>query len=187
MELKGLFKLSLPLLILCGVGLIFAGRVFGGMSELFLENPGIIVLIPALIGLKGNIDITLGSRLGSAIHLGLISPGNIWNEEMRQNVYAAMALTLAMTLIAGFLAYISSLIVGFETTGLFLLILIAVTAGTVSGLILIFITIGIMFISVKFQLDPDNITAPSLATLGDIITIANIFFFAFIFLEVFGL
>jgi mgtE-like transporter len=187
MELKGLIKLSLPLLIFCGLGLIFAGRVLGGMSELLIENPGIIVLIPALIGLKGNIDITLGSRLGSAMHLGLISPGNIWNDEMKQNVYSAMALTAIMTAIAGILAFASSFIFGFDTAGPLLLILIAVTAGTVSGMILIFITIGIIFLSVKFDLDPDNITAPSLATLGDLITITNIFLFAYLFLEVFGL
>ncbi|UCH88202.1 MAG: magnesium transporter [Thermoplasmata archaeon] len=187
MELKDLLKLSLPLLILCGIGEIFAGGLFGGMSEFLLEHPGIIVLIPALIGLKGNIDITLGSRLGSAIHLGLISPGNVWNNEMRQNVGAAFALTAIMTVIASVLAYTTSFLLGFDSIGLIQLLLIGFSAGVVSGLILIFITIGIIFFSVKFELDPDNITAPSLATLGDMITIANIFIFAFIFLEVLSL
>ena len=179
-----MLKLSLPLLLLCGLGEIFAGRLLGGMSQLLLENPGLIVLIPALIGLKGNIDITLGSRLGSAIHLGIISPGNIWNEEMRANVGAAFVLTATMTVIAGFLAFFTSFILGMDTIGLVPLLLIAFTAGVVSGLILIFITIGIIFISIKLELDPDNITAPSIATFGDIITIINIFIFAFFFLEV---
>jgi mgtE-like transporter len=172
------------LLILCGLGEIFAGGLLGSMSSLLLENPGIIVLIPALIGLKGNIDITLGSRLGSAIHLGLISPGNVWNEEMRENVSAAFVLTALMTIIAGSLAYVTSLILGLESTGPAALILIAFSAGVVSGVILIFITIGVIFLSVRFELDPDNITAPSLATLGDVITIVNIFVFSFLFLEV---
>jgi mgtE-like transporter len=184
MELRNILKLSLPLLILCGIGEIFAGRLFSGMSELLLDHPGIIVLIPALIGLKGNIDITLGSRLGSAIHLGLISRQNIWNNEMRENVGAALILTIVMTVIAGVLAYLSSFILGFDSIGLLQLVLIAFTAGVVSGLALILITIGVIFFSFKFELDPDNITAPSLATLGDIITIINIFIFAFIFLEV---
>jgi len=167
------------------MGLIFAGRVFGGMSQLLIENPGIIVLIPALIGLKGNIDITLGSRLGSAFHLGLISPGNIWNEEMKENVIASMILTILMTFIAGILAFVSSFIIDFESAGLLQLVLISVCAGSASGMVLIFITIGVIFISIRFELDPDNITAPSLATLGDLITIANIFLFAYLFLEVF--
>jgi mgtE-like transporter len=174
----------LPLLILLGIGEIFAGRLFGGMSKLLMDHPGLIVLIPALIGLKGNIDITLGSRLGSAIHLGLISPGNVWNDEMRQNVGAAFVLTAVMTIIAGILAYATSFIIGSDTTDLIQLVIISFTAGMVSGIVLIFITIGIIFISIKFQLDPDNITAPSLATLGDIITIGNILFFGFLFLEV---
>lgn len=184
MELKNLLKLSLPLLILLGIGEIFAGRLFGGMSTLLLRHPGVIVLIPALIGLKGNIDITLGSRLGSAIHLGLISPGNIWNKEMRENVSAAFLLSCVMTIIAGVLAYATSFVLGMESTGLLTLVLISFLAGVLSGTILIFITVGIIIISVKFNLDPDNITAPSLATLGDVITIGNILIFAFILLEV---
>jgi mgtE-like transporter len=183
-ELKSLLTLSLPLLILCGIGEIFAGRLLGGMSSLLLDHPGIIVLIPALIGLKGNVDITLGSRLGSAIHLGLISSGNIWNKEMRENVSAAFVLTVVMTIIAGVLAYVTSLLIGLESAGLVQLVVIALTAGVVSGLILIMITIGIIFLSVKFEFDPDNVTAPSIATLGDVITIINIFIFAFLFLEV---
>ena len=187
MELKSLLKLSLPLLILCGIGEIFAGRLLGGMNQLLLDYPGLIVVIPALIGLKGNIDITLGSRLGSAIHLGLITPDDIWNREMKENVNAALILSIVMTLFAGTFAYITSLILHFETVGFLQIVLIAFTAGVVSGLLLIFITIGVIFLSIRFELDPDNITAPTLATLGDMITIVNIFAFAYIFLEVVGI
>jgi mgtE-like transporter len=103
---------------------------------------------------------------------------------MRENVSAAFVLTALMTIIAGSLAYVTSLILGLESTGPAALILIAFSAGVVSGVILIFITIGVIFLSVRFELDPDNITAPSLATLGDVITIVNIFVFSFLFLEV---
>ena len=96
MEIKDLLRQSLPLLILCGIGEIFAGRVFSGMVEFLEYLPGLIVLIPAIMGLKGNIDITLGSRLGSAAHIGVISLGNIWNDETKQNIYASLALGIIM-------------------------------------------------------------------------------------------
>ena len=104
MEIKDILRQSLPLLILCGIGEIFAGRVFGGMAEFLDHLPGLIVLIPAIMGLKGNIDITLGSRLGSAAHIGVISLGNIWNEETKQNVFASLALGAIMAVIAGIFA-----------------------------------------------------------------------------------
>ena len=87
MEFKSMLRQSLPLLILCGIGEIFAGRVFGGMTRFIEQLPGIIVLIPAIMGLKGYIDITLGSRLGSAAHMGLISLDNSAADEKAKSKY----------------------------------------------------------------------------------------------------
>ena len=44
MEVKAIFRQSLPLLILCGIGEILAGSVFGGMADVLEQLPGLIVL-----------------------------------------------------------------------------------------------------------------------------------------------
>ena len=184
MEIKTMLRQSLPLLILCGIGEIFAGRVFGGMVDFLEYLPGLIVLIPAIMGLKGYIDITLGSRLGSATHVGLIAPGNIWNDETKENIFASLGLGIIMAVIAGFLAHFTCWILGLPSIGALKLIGIALLAGTLAGVILAFLTIGIIILSFKRGYDPDNITAPSLATFGDIITLGCIFLIAYLFIEV---
>ena len=184
MEIKVLLRQSLPLLILCGIGEIFAGLLFGGMVSFLNYLPGLIVLIPAIMGLKGNIDVTLGSRLGSAAHMGLISLGNTWNQETKQNVLASLSIGVIMAVIAGVLADITCRLLRLPTMGIPKLIGIALIAGTMAGVILAFLTVGIIMVAFKRGLDPDNITAPSLATVGDIITLGCIFLTAWFFIEV---
>lgn len=184
MEFKDILRQSLPLLILCGIGEIFAGRVFGGMVEFIEYLPGLIVLIPAIMGLKGNIDITLGSRLGSAAHMGVISSGNIWNEETKQNILASLALGFIMAILAGVFAHITCLAFGLPSIGVVRLVAIALFAGMLAGTILAFFTIGIIIIAFKRGYDPDNITAPLLATIGDIITLGSLFFIAYLFITI---
>ena len=48
--------------------------------------------------------------------------------------------------------------------------LICVTTGLMSGIILSFTTSGIAIISYRKGLDPDNVTLPAAASIGDVIT-----------------
>ncbi len=181
LELSSTIKQSLPLLIICGVGGILAGSVFGNMTELLQTLPGLIVLIPALMNLKGNIDITLGSRLGSAAHMGLISVDELWNKEFRENISAAFILTVFMAVIAGVFAYITCLIFGLQHINPLILIAIAVLTAILAGIILIFSTILLIILAFKRGYDPDNITAPALATIGDLITLGCLFLITYLF------
>ena len=75
-----MLKQSLPLLVVCGLGAIIAGNTLSAMASILQNIPGLIIIVPAVIALRGNINTTLGSRLGSAYHLGIIDAGNMWND-----------------------------------------------------------------------------------------------------------
>jgi mgtE-like transporter len=170
MKVSAVLKQSLPLLVLMGIGEVFAGTLFGHSTRSIEMLPGLIILIPALIGLRGNINTTLGSRLGSAAHMGLISRKDFWNDEMKENIKASLTLSLLMSFIAGVLATAF-----LWNPSSWKIILIAVLAGSIAGLILLFITIAIIMYSFRRGLDPDNVTGPSLSMFGDLITLGCIF------------
>ena len=173
---KAMVKQSLPLLVFCGLGGIVAGSTLGGMAGI-LQSPsmrGLIVVIPAIIALRGNISTAFGSRLGSAYHLGVIDANNLWNEELKQNIIGSIVLSFLVSIIIGALAYVTSLLLGVQPDPV-KLIIIVLLAGVISAVILTLLTIGIIFLVFKRGYDPDNITGPALATFGDIVTMFCIF------------
>ena len=176
---KEMVKQSLPLLILCGVGGLIAGSTFSNMKILLQPGsssfiPGLIVVIPAIIALRGNISTALGSRLGSAYHLGVIGADNLWNKELKQNIIGSLVLSIFVSIIIGVLAYVTSLLIGIYPDPV-KLITIVLLAGCLSAAILTMLTIGIIYMVFKRGYDPDNITGPALATFGDIVTMFCIF------------
>ena len=174
MYAKEMVKQSLPLIVFCGLGAIVAGSTLGVMTDLLNEIPGLIVIIPAIIALRGNISTAFGSRLGSAYHLGIIDADNLWNEELKQNIIGSLMLSVLVSIIIGVLAYVTSILIGVYPDPV-KLISIVLIAGVISGVILTLLTICIIYLVFKRGYDPDNITGPALATFGDMVTMFCIF------------
>ena len=174
MYAKEMVKQSLPLIVFCGLGAIVAGSTLGVMTDLLREIPGLIVVIPAIIAMRGNISTAFGSRLGSAYHLGVIDSDNLWNEELKQNILGSFILSFFVAIIIGILAYLTSILLNVYPNPA-KLVSIVLLAGIISGLILNMMAVGIIYLVFKRGYDPDNITGPALATFGDIITMICIF------------
>lgn len=172
---KEMFKQSLPLLLLCGIGAMFTGNILTYMSYLFEIIPGLIIVVPGVIALRGNISTAFGSRLGSAYHLGIISEKNMWNDELKQNIYGSLLLSVIVSAILGIMAYLTSIFFFRIYPSPLLLIGSVLIAGVIAGIILTLLTVVIIFLVFKRGYDPDNITGPALSTVGDIITMICLF------------
>jgi mgtE-like transporter len=177
-SVTSIVKEALPFELIAVVGGIIAGVILSGMTGELELIPGLIVIIPGVMGLRGNISSTLGSRLGSAIHMGLITKIDYKNRELRNNIIGSMILTVIISIFLGFLGHYVSVLLGFGSAGLFKLILIALLSGFFSGLVLSFISVYLAIGAFRFGFDPDNIVTPSIATIGDILAIMMIFIFA---------
>lgn len=171
MRLPRVYREALPALLLAGGGLVAAGFLLEGMRDVLESTPGLLIMVPALIALRGGISGAMGSRMGSAIHLGLIRRGDLWNAESRQNVLGALLLNLLFSFLAGLLSYGTAVGLGVETVSLLKLAAIATIAGTVAGVVVIGVTFGIILVAFRWGLDPDNVTTPVLVTIGDVVTI----------------
>merc|ERR1719282_1519370 len=60
-----------PTFIIAGLGMVAAGLVLNVVQfwRVFSEV-GVIIMVPALLGLKGNLEMTLASRLSTASNMG---------------------------------------------------------------------------------------------------------------------
>lgn len=137
--------------------------------------PGLIVIYPGVLGLRGNISSTLGSRLGSAIHMGLITDIDRNNPELTNNISGSLLLGFIMAILLGFLGHYVTLAMGFESAGAFKLILICAISALTSGVILSFVAVLLAIGMFRFGFDPDNVVTPSIATIGDIVSMFMLF------------
>ncbi len=164
----------LPLILLLGIGEIAAGGILSNMISVLNDIPGLVILVPAVIALRGYIGGTLGSRLGTDIHLGLITRENIFGKVTKIHIKTAIILSIITSLVCGLLAYATTYILGINSS-FFDLLAIAFITGVVSSAILSLLTVAVAVIGFKRGLDPDNVISPTIATLGDVLTILFLF------------
>lgn len=149
-----------------------AGAVLGSLTDTFARYPGLLLLVPAAIGLRGNVFGALGNRVSTSIHAGELQLRLRGSTVLGQNVVAAGALTVGMSVVLVVLAAL--LAVGLDlgpTMGLADLTLVSVAGGTVASLPVLAATLGLAAGAVRFGWDLDNVTAPLVSTLGDVLTL----------------
>ena len=173
--IESIIKEALPFELLAVIGGIASGIILSYMENIFSEIPGLLVLVPGIMSLRGNISSSLGSRLSSLIHLGLITDIDWKNNEIIENIFGSMILTIIISLFLGFFNNICLLFFNLNNIGCLYLILISVFSGFCSGIILSILSIFLAVGSFKIGLDPDNILSSAIATIGDLLSIIMIF------------
>ena len=174
-SISSIVREALPFELIATVGGVLAGVIFSGMTEELEMIPGLIVVYPGVLGLRGNISSTLGSRLGSAIHMGLITGFDRNNPELTNNITGSLILSFITAILLGFLGHFVTLALGFESAGAIKLILICVISAMTSAIILSFVAVLLAIGTFRFGFDPDNVVTPSIATIGDIVSMVMLF------------
>lgn len=173
-EHKSVIKESLVALLICAVGDLCAGIILGKMT-FFLETfPGLLVIIPGAIGMRGNIFGSFASRLSTNLHIGIISPKFKFSEDLNHNIFSSFVLTLILSLFLAVIAKVLCMLLHQPSISLIDFILISIIAGVISNLIMLPITMFVSFKSFENGWDPDNITSPIIAAFGDLFTLPAI-------------
>ena len=169
-----IIKEGLIALLICAVGDLIAGVILGKMT-FFLETfPGLLVVIPGAIGMRGNIFGSFASRLSTYLHIGLISPHFEFSEDLNYNIFSSFVLTLVLSIFLGIVGKIFCILLHYPSMELIDFILICTIAGIISNLIMLPITMFVSFKSFEHGWDPDNITSPIIAAFGDLFTLPAI-------------
>ncbi len=179
-EHKSIIKESLIALLICAVGDLCAGLILGKMTFFLEAFPGLLVIIPGAIGMRGNIFGSFASRLSTNLHIGIISPKFEFSEQINYNIFSSFVLTLVLSLFLAIFAKILCLLLHQPSMELIDFILISVIAGVISNLIMLPITMLVSFKSFEHGWDPDNITSPIIAAFGDLFTLPAIIASVFI-------
>jgi mgtE-like transporter len=163
-------------LLIASFGGLVAGLTFGAITGTLEELPGLLVLVPAAIGMRGNIFGALGSRLGTSIHTGTFRLSWRSDTVVGQNLLAASALTLVISAAIAVLAKAFSSAFGVsETISLADFFTISVIGGVLSSVVVLGFTVGVAALCVRRDWDMDNVAAPLVTATGDMVTLPAIF------------
>ncbi|MEM8922313.1 MAG: magnesium transporter [Actinomycetota bacterium] len=165
---------SLGALTLSATTSLITGFTFAAITDTLEAFPGLLLFIPAAIGLRGNVFGPLGSRLSTAIRAGTFGWSWRLDSLLGQNVAGALASSLAA---AVGLAAVAEVVVQVLSEGsvapmdLFDFIVVSVFGGTLASLVVLGITLGLAVASARFGWDLDNVTAPLVSASGDFVTL----------------
>jgi len=166
------YRDSLIALLAALVASLVAGVTLAATTDTLTELPGLLLLVPAALAVKGNVFGALGSRLGTSIHAGVFRLSPRLDTVVGQNTAAAMVLSLGMAVALAVLAKGSAIVFDVSPTmSLADFIVISTVGGVLASVVVLAITLLLAGGSVRFGWDLDNVVAPLVSATGDVVSI----------------
>lgn len=157
-----------------------AGLVLGSITGTLQALPGLIVLIPASVGLRGTIFGAIGARLGTSIQVGLFDASLRRGGVLSQNILVGLLMTLGSSLYLAALARVVSAAFGLPSISFWQLVTISVVGGLLASVLILGVTIVIAVASYRRGWDLDTVATPMITAVGDMITLPALFLATFL-------
>jgi mgtE-like transporter len=164
------------------VGMV-AGITLGFMEELLEALPGLLVLVPAAIGMRGAIFGALGARLGTGILTGQFERSIERGGFAHQNLTASALLTLSSSALAAVAARAVAAVFGLPSISVWELMIVSMVGGILSSA---FILVGVIVLARTAQTrgwDMDAIGSPIITATGDMVTLPALVIATFLLLN----
>ncbi len=162
-------------LLLAAVASLVAGLILAAITETLEQLPGLLLLVPAAIAVKGNIFGALGSRLGTAIHAGTFRLAGGRDSIMVQNAIASVSLSLVLGLALAVMAKATAFAFNVSPTmGFADFVVISAFGCLIAAVVVLAITLATTTAAVRLGWDLDNVVAPLVTATGDVITLPSL-------------
>ncbi|KAF7353839.1 Chromatin-remodeling complexes subunit ngg1 [Mycena venus] len=200
-QIKSIVIESAPTLLFTTIGLLFTGELLDHVSRwrAMREVDQLIMIIPVVLNLKGNLEMNLSARLGTAANVGELDDPPARRSIIIGNLSLLQVQATVVSFVAAGVSLVLGLIVprtspdvqetlviprrpvphvpqsdGPRKSGFPTFIMVASTAMTaacLSSLILGSFMCGLVVLCRRFGRDPDNIAPPIASCLGDLVTL----------------
>ena len=166
-----IFKESIIIVIISSLMGLFSGTLLSFNEDLLKYTvPVMLLILPALNSLIGDISTVLVSRLTTHLYIGTIQPKVQSSKRLKEDFYGLL-ITLILSLGALiFLGYLFSMILGITIVNpLVISLIICITVLLIFTImfLLSFISAIVLF---KRGMDPNNFLIPFITSLADFLT-----------------
>ena len=171
---------GLVALVLSTLAGFVAGLTLAGFDETLRELPGLLVLIPASVGMRGMIFGAMGARLGTQVAAGLFEPNLRRGGPLRTNAEIAIVSTLISSFYLAVMAKLVASAFGERTVSLWDLVTVSVVGGTLASVVILALTVGLATASFRRGWDLDAVSTPMVTAIGDMVTLPALFVAAYL-------
>lgn len=165
--IRHIVRTMFPILLVLSMLEMGSGYILEALEETYLGNPTLLVLVPVMIGMGGNLGAILSSRLSTRLHLGLLE-FDPRDEVLWTNIFAILGLAVTIFSALGIAAWVVGQMIA-EPMALVDLMVISVVSGMLLAVIAIALSLGATYVSYTQGLDPDDTTIPVVTNLCDIL------------------
>jgi mgtE-like transporter len=144
------------------------------MQNLLKNIPGLLIMVPGFLGLRGNILGAVSARIGTGLHTGLIEPKITLKGDTAINFVASLFLSTFVNTLIGVLAYFVSIVLGMKAF-LWKLIVVGALSGAMASVIVGPFTIMLTILVFRKGIDPDSVMGPLVTSVGDITAVICLF------------
>lgn len=151
------------------IGGLIAGAFLAIYTEKLLLVPGMLILLPGFLEVRGNISGSFAARLSSGLFLKVINPSKTKTHIIKGNLLASFFLATIVSFVLGFIAFLFTyLVIGVVS---YKVIIIPIIAGILANAVEIPLTMGVTFYLFKKGHDPNNVMGPFVTSTGDVTSI----------------
>jgi mgtE-like transporter len=144
------------------------------MQNVLRNFPGLLLMVPGFLGLRGNILGAVSARIGTGLHTGLIKPEITLRGDTAVNFVASLFLSTLVNTLIGAFAYLVSVVLGVDAV-LWKLMLVGAVSGALASVVVGPFTIVLTILVFRRGIDPDSVMGPLVTSVGDITAVICLF------------
>jgi mgtE-like transporter len=167
-------------LLLGAVASFVAGITLANITDTLKELPGLLILIPAILGMRGTVFGAIGARLGTSTHAGLFEVTRERSGVLYQNVFVGITSTVYSSLYLAALAKLSALAFGLRSISFFTFVTISVVGGVLDSALILLLTLGLSIVSYRRGYDLDAVSTPVVTAAADMTTVPILYVATFL-------